>query len=226
MFLRISHRGAVEFAPENTLTAFKKAVELGANAIECDVHGCKSGEIMVIHDETVDRTTNGSGLISEKTYDELRKLNAGSREKIPTLLEVLDIVEKSILVNIELKNKNIIHSVCKLVNDQINLQNYSFDKFLISSFSSVVLRVISDFYPSIKTGLLVEHYNLDAKNEILYLQPYAVCIDFQCVTKGIVEQVHELGSKILVWTVNDYKDIKRMKSLNVDGIFSDYPNRL
>ena len=103
--LKISHRGACGYEPENTLASFKKAIEINADMIELDVHVCKTGEVVVIHDEKVNRTTNGKGYVSQKNLESLKKLDAGKGKKIPTLIEVLDLVNKRVKVNIELKGK-------------------------------------------------------------------------------------------------------------------------
>src|SRR6056297_2287931 len=105
MVLKIGHRGAMGYEPENTLRSFKKAIELNVDMVELDVYVCSSGELVVIHDDKVDKTTNGKGYVSEKSFDELRKLDAGMGEKIPTLQEVLDLIDKRAKVNIELKGK-------------------------------------------------------------------------------------------------------------------------
>jgi len=105
MFLKIGHRGAMGYEPENTLRSFKKALDLKVDMIELDVYVCKSDELIVIHDDKVDRTTNGQGYVVNKTFEELRTLDAGKNEKIPTLSEVLNLVNRKAKLNIELKGK-------------------------------------------------------------------------------------------------------------------------
>src|ERR1700691_2371330 len=98
--LVIAHRGASGYEPENTLASFKKALEIGVDGIELDVHLSKDGNVMVIHDSWVNRTTNGIGRVENKTLKELQKLDAGNGEKIPTLQEVLDVINRKVLINI------------------------------------------------------------------------------------------------------------------------------
>ncbi len=117
--LKIGHRGAMGYAPENTLGSFAKALELGVDGIELDVHVCKSGEVVVIHDERVDRTTNGKGQVKEMTLKELKELDAGKGERIPTLEEVLDFVDRRAFIDIELKAEGIGNSVADIVRKYI-----------------------------------------------------------------------------------------------------------
>ena len=105
MVTKIGHRGAMGYAPENTLKSFKKALELNVDAIELDVYICKSGELVVIHDDKVNRTTNGKGYVAEKTFKELRALDAGEKEKIPELKEVFDLVNKKVNINPKSEDK-------------------------------------------------------------------------------------------------------------------------
>ncbi len=226
MFYKISHRGAVEFAPENTISAFRKAVELGANAIECDVHLCKTGEMVIIHDETIDRTTNRKGLVSEMNYKDLQKLNAGNGEHIPTLQEVVNCLDKSIFLNIELKSYNTIAPVYELLESLIKHKSYTYSNFLVSAFNPMIIKELSVNYPLINVGILSEYYNLEVEKYLQKFKPYSFNIDYQYTTKEIVDSVHDLGIKIFVWTVNSKEDISRMKSLKVDGIFTDFPDRL
>ncbi len=117
MVTKIGHRGAMGYAPENTLKSFKKALELNINCVELDVHACKSGELAVIHDDEVDRTTNGKGYIAEKDLNEVKILDAGEGEKIPLLSEVLDLIDKRIKINIELKAEGTAKPVYEMIED-------------------------------------------------------------------------------------------------------------
>ena len=133
--LRIGHRGACGYEPENTLRSFNHAIQLGVDIVELDVHICQSGEIMVIHDIKVDRTTNGTGFVGDKTLDELKTLDAGKGEQIPTLQEVLDQINRRVKVNIELKGNSTAKPVLKLLEKYIKEAGWSYNDFLISSFN-------------------------------------------------------------------------------------------
>ena len=223
--LKIGHRGASGYEPENTLSSFRKALELGVNAIELDVHLCRTGEIVVIHDETVDRTTNGSGLVAEMSLEELRKFDAGNGQKIPTLAEVLRLVKGWIIVNIELKAKGTAKAVSML------LRKYR-GQFLISSFDHQELKrfhqlhFMQPMFTEIRIGLLVKEILPEHLILARDLDACSINVSMEGITAESVAQVHKQGLEIFVWTVNNPEDIKRMKELGVDGIFSDYPDRL
>jgi len=190
MVVNVGHRGAAGHEPENTLRGFRRAMELGADMVELDVQICSSGEMVVIHDDTVDRTTNGTGAVDELTFEELRRLDAGGGERIPTLDEVIDVADREIGVNVELKG---------------------------------LIRELSD---EVRTGVLfarerggiVEFAEL---NRAYSIHPY-----FGSVDADFIGEAREKGLRMFVWTVNDPADIGDMKALGVDGIISDYPDRI
>ncbi len=135
--LRIGHRGACGYEPENTLRSFNRALQLRVDMVELDVHVCRSGEIVVIHDSKVDRTTGGTGYVADKTLDELRTLDAGKGEKIPTLQEVLTLVNRKVKVNIELKGTGTAKPVFQLLEKHVRELGWSYGDFLISSFKPI-----------------------------------------------------------------------------------------
>lgn len=225
-FIKIGHRGAMGYEPENTLLSFKKALELGADAVELDVYVCKTGELVVIHDDKVDITTNGKGYVMEKTFDELRILNAGKGEKIPTLREVFDLINRKIKINIELKGVGTAKPVSDLIEDYVGNNGWKYDDFFVSSFNHYELSEFKKINPNIKIGALIvgipigfaefaEKMNADSVN---------LCVEF--INQEFVDDAHRRGMKVYVWTVNDADEIKRIKSLSVDGIFSNFPDRL
>jgi glycerophosphoryl diester phosphodiesterase len=224
--IKIGHRGARGYEPENTLRSFKKALELGVDAVEFDVHICKSGEIVVIHDEKVDRTTNGKGFVAEKTFSELRKLDAGKGEKIPSLNEVLDLINRKVKANIELKGHGAERPVLDLIDEYVKKKNWKYSDFLISSFEYIWLEEVRKINPRINIGVLIEKNLNHGLRVAEMINAYSVNPDLKLVNKKFVENMHEKGMKVFVWTVNKKEDIEKMKSFGVDGIFSDYPNRI
>ncbi|MEM3507128.1 MAG: glycerophosphodiester phosphodiesterase family protein [Candidatus Bathyarchaeia archaeon] len=218
--LKIGHRGAKAYEPENTLRSFKKALELGVNAIELDVRKTKDGEIIVIHDAEVDRTTNGKGLVSELTLEEIKKLFTEKGEKIPTLEEALDFLDKKVKIIIELKETGFEKDVLNLINEK-GLKN----NVIIVSFLEEALRKVREIDNEIKIGLIyIKHENpiksaLDLKaNYLLPFYRFTNAIDIQ--------KAHENGLKVIVWTINSQEEaIEHMKK-GVDGIASDKPDIL
>jgi len=140
MFLKIGHRWAAGYEPENTLASFKKAIDLNVDMIELDVYLCKTGELVVLHDPKVDRTTNGIGYIEEKTFEEVRNLDAGKGEKIPTLKEVFELTNRKVKINIELKWAGTAKPVSKLIKEYVENKWREYDDFMISSFDHYELK--------------------------------------------------------------------------------------
>ncbi len=226
MMLKIGHRGAMGYEPENTLLSFQKAIDLGGDMIELDVHVCKTGEVVVIHDDNVDRTTNDKGFVAKKTFKELKALDVGKGQKIPTLQEVLELVDRKAKINIELKGKGTVQSVSDIIEKYIREKGWSYDDFLISSFHRYELQRINKLNPKIKIGILITRTVIGLEKFAAKVNAYSVNARIGLVNRDFVNKAHEKGLKVFVWTVNDYKDIERMKSSEVDGIFSDFPDRL
>jgi len=225
-FIKIGHRGACGYEPENTLRSFRKALELGADMVELDVYVCKTGELVIIHDDKVDRITDGTGYVIEKTFDELRKLDAGKGEKIPTLEEVLDLINKKVSVNIELKGPHTAKSVADVIKKYITQNKWSYQNFLVSSFNHRELAEFNKIMPQINIGVLYIGIPFDSAKSAKTLGAYSINLSQEFITQELVDDAHKRDLKVFVYTVNDYDDIKKMLSLGVDGIFSDFPDRL
>jgi len=226
MILKIGHRGASGYEPENTLRSFRKALELKVDMVELDVHLCKSGELVVIHDKAVSRTTNGRGDVKKKTVTELKSLDAGKGEKIPLLQEVLDLVNRKAKVNIELKGRGTAKSVLDCIENYVHQRNWRYDDFLLSSSDPRELSGVVSLNHHALIGVLGAKGSTQLIRTAEKLNAYSVHPSFKGVTQKFVEAAHQKGMKVFVWTVNDASDIERMKSLQVDGIFSDYPDQL
>jgi len=227
-----AHRGASAYAPENTLAAFELAARQGAPAIEFDVKLTSDRQVIIIHDQTLERTTNGSGIIASHSLAELRELDAGSwkspefrGEKIPLLTDVLEAVGKKVLINIELTNyatpfDGLTREVVGLVK-QHALQ----ERIIFSSFYFTNLLTARRLLPTVPRAQLIlegregwlqrttaRFMQLDAEH------PYT-----SDVNVDLVERVHARGRRVHVWTVNDPADMRRLRACRVDGIFSDDP---
>ncbi|HRN78616.1 MAG TPA: glycerophosphodiester phosphodiesterase family protein [Candidatus Dependentiae bacterium] len=223
--LVIGHRGAAGYQPENTLASFEYAIQLGVDMIELDVHVCASGEVVVIHDQEVDRTTNGTGLVQDMTLYALQQLNAGNDEHIPTLQEVLDMVNRRVKVNIELKGKGTVEKVAAIIQDYVSNKGWQYDDFLISSFDHLDVGRFNIICPQVPIGPLF--YTLkfaDCNRAIARLSADIVIIQANEVHAQLVNYIHACGKKIYVFT-NEENQIVYQKLLGVDAIFSDYPDR-
>lgn len=226
MFLKIGHRGAAGYEPENTLRSFRKALELNVDMVEMDVYLCRSGELVVIHDDRVDRTTDGTGYVMDKTFDELKTLDAGMGERIPMLDEVLDLVDRGAKVNIELKGVKTAKPVSTLIERYVRERNWAYDDFLVSSFDHYELLRFKGLSPDVKTGAVIAGIPIGYAGFAGRIGVYSIHLSMEFINREFVDDAHERGMKVFVWTVNAPDDIVRVKSLGVDGIFSDYPDRL
>ena len=224
--IAIGHRGAAGHEPENTLLSVQKALDLGASWIEVDVY-CVEGRLLVFHDDTLERTTNGSGEIQEKSLAYIRSLDAGKGEKIPYLEEVLELMQGKARLNVELKGpKTAIPSV-DLLNKVIDENKWGHEDFILSSFDHKQLNQVSESDSRFQIGVLLPNVKFVS---FTFMRPfpsaYSVNLNKNRVNRKIVDKAHKRGHKVLVYTVNETEDIIRMKDLGVDAVFSDYPDRV
>lgn len=223
--LCFGHRGARGHEPENTVRSIRKALELGVDGVEIDVYFV-DGHLMVIHDATLKRTTNGHGWITTKTFEYLRTLDAGCGERIPTLAEIFDAVNRRGVINIELKGPKTAAPVARLIEDYVHNHGWSYDDFLVSSFRHERLRKIKNICPEIRTGALVNRRPRSMTRLVRDLGAWSIHPNVKCVTSALVETAHKNGLKVIVFTVNQPDEIERMRRLNVDGVFTDFPERV
>ncbi len=223
--LKIGHRGAAGYEPENTLLSFQKALDLGADAVELDVYVCKTGELVVIHDDKVDRTTNGKGNVVEKSFDEIKSLDAGKGQKVPTLQEVLDLVNKQVIVNIELKGPDTAEPVSKTIEKYIKEKGWKENSFIISSFEKKELEKFRELNSVIRVGVLIEKESIDYAEFAKKINAYSVNPSLDISSKEFVDDAHKKGLKVFVWAADDDKT-DEMKKNGVDGIFSNFPDRI
>lgn len=225
-FLKIGHRGACGYEPENTLRSFKKALDLGVDTIELDVHKTKDEATVVIHDEKVDKTTNGTGFVADKSLEEIKKLDAGKGEKIPTLEEVLDLVNRKAQVNIELKGEGTARPVADIIEKYVKEKNWKNDDFLVSSFNYNELKQFKDLKTNIKIGLISSDIPSNWAELTESLEAYSINLGKEAVNQEFVNDAHKKGLKVFIWTADDENDIRAIRALGVDGICSNFPDRL
>ena len=224
--LKIGHRGAMGHEPENTLASVKKALELGVHMIEVDVHRSKDGHMMVIHDETLKRTTNGRGYVAKKTLAQLTRLDAGNGERIPTLVDVLDCIDKKAMVNVELKGKRTIRPVLRIIDHFVQEKGWSYDQFILSTMTRSRLKKLVKAKPKVKIGALLGYRPNGFLKFAQKCGAYSVHVRLRHFYPPLVKQAHALGLQVYVWTVNEKDSIERVVKMGADGIFSDYPDRI
>lgn len=219
------HRGARGHEPENTVRSVRRALELGADGVEVDVH-LTDGQLVVIHDDTLQRTTNGQGRVTEKSFAYLRSLDAGAGEKIPTLTEIFDTVNRRAVVNVELKGPLTAAPVVALITEYVHQRGWSFDDFLISSFDQAQIREAKQVCPEIRIGALIGKPPRGLAKFAEELNAWSLHPSLRGVTPELVADAHQRGLKVFVYTVNELEDLAVMRTLGVDGVFSDFPERV
>ncbi|HAH55766.1 MAG TPA: glycerophosphodiester phosphodiesterase [Flavobacterium sp.] len=218
--LKIGHRGAKGYQPENTLVSFQKAIDLNVDGIELDVHLSSDGEIIVIHDETIDRTTNGKGFVNQLTTLDLKKY------EIPTLIEVLELINQNCFINIELKGNGTAKPVVDLISHYIADKNWISTDFLVSSFDWKMLEEVHLVNPKIRIGVLTEESISAALAFAKKIKAFSIHPDYRLLSKENVALMQENGFEVYAWTVNSNSAIQKIKSFNVNGIISDFPDRI
>ncbi len=198
----IGHRGACGYAPENTLLSFSKAIEMGVDAIELDVHTCKSGELIVIHDDTLDRTTNGKGEVSQLTLSQIKEFRCDQDQKIPTLEEVFNLVQKQCIINIELKGLNTANPVADLIQKFVSEKKWSYDNFFVSSFDHPELVVFHQLLPAVKTGALMEAIPVSYASFAIDAEATHAVLYCHTVNQTFVDDAHQKGLKVFVYTAS------------------------
>jgi glycerophosphoryl diester phosphodiesterase len=205
--LRIGHRGARAYEPENTIRSFKKAIEIGVDAVELDVRETKDGELVVIHDADVKRTTDGKGAVSELTLEAIKGFSAEKGEKIPTLKEALEFLDKKVKVLIELKEAGVEEKVLAEVRENGLQKNV-----ILVSFIEEALRKV----------IYVKHKN-PIKAALDLNANYLLSL-YRFTHTANVQKAHENGLKVIVWTVNKPEEVAEYVKKGVDGIASDKPD--
>jgi glycerophosphoryl diester phosphodiesterase len=222
--LVFGHRGAAGHEPENTLRSIRKAIELGTHWIEIDVYAVE-GELVVIHDETLERTTNGTGRVVEQSLSHLRSLDAGGGEQIPLLSEVLDVIAGCAGLNVELKGDDTELLVAAALNECIQ-HGWSPRQLMVSAASLAHLVLLREAAPQLSLGQVIEDNLERGLAAAAELGLFSVHPAHEAVESTAVRQAHALGMRVFPYTVNEYVDIQRMRQLAVDGVFSDFPDRV
>ena len=227
--LNIAHRGASGTFPENTVSAFQAAVEAGADMCELDVQLSRDGAVVVIHDDTVERTTDGIGEVAELTLEEIKRLDAGAKFKggpfkgaqIPTLDEVFSATSGKCGLNIELKAGGLEHQVAQIMQARNALSDS-----IVSSFDWEYLKKIQQLNFNIRVGLLAEEKPVELMMNAVAMRAYSINPRWDMVTPDLCKAAHERGLKLYTWTVDADARMRALIESGVDGIMTNYPERL
>ncbi|MDY6951882.1 MAG: glycerophosphodiester phosphodiesterase family protein [Thermodesulfobacteriota bacterium] len=216
----MGHRGAAALEPENTLLSISRAIEIGVDAVEIDVHLSKDNEVVVIHDATLDRTSNGTGLVCSHTLKELKKLDAGKGETIPTLQEVMALIDKRVKLVIELKEEGTEGQVVALIHE-----NGLVDNVYVISFWHRLVQRVKEMGQGIKTGVLLVGCPVDT-TVATQASADAFVMRYTFVDNPFVEMAHRKGLKVFIWNIDDPTLVQPYADMGVDGIGSNDPRIL
>jgi glycerophosphoryl diester phosphodiesterase len=229
--LIIAHRGDSSNAPENSLMAFEMAVTKGAKMVELDLQLSKDQQLVVMHDETVDRTTNGRGQVSSFTLEQLKKFDMAQGQKIPTLAEVIELVDRKAMINIELKDSKATKILAKLLNDFLS-RGWQRTDFLVASFDYAALAEFHALLPEVKLGklfmfgaiksFLASYFNFSLPESLFtnLAGVQFIGIPINLATKENIKIIHDHQLLCYVYTVKNQAQIKMLA--HADGLFSDY----
>ena len=226
--LSIGHRGAKGYVAENTLESISKAIELGVDGIEIDIFKCLSNELVLFHDKDLDKLTGKPGQIENLTLKELQEFLVLGKYQIPTLKDVLTEIEKPLFVNIELKGLNTAEATSKIIRDYSKNTSWSLENFIVSSFNWNELEQFRSIDKNTPIGVLVSK-SMSINEAIEFgkkIDAQAIHPNYTLLDEKTVKKIKNNGFKIYTWTVNNKDDINFIKKLKVDGIISDYPDRI
>ncbi|WP_299322196.1 glycerophosphodiester phosphodiesterase family protein [uncultured Maribacter sp.] len=224
--LVIGHRGAMGHETENTLPSIQKAMDMGVDMIEIDVFKIKSGEIVVFHDDKLDRLTNAPGNIEDYYFVDLKKVIVEGGHEIPMLQDVLKLIDNKVALNIELKGAGTADKVNHIMNYYIEQRNWSAENFIISSFNWDELKEMRKHNPNVAIAVLTEENPVDAIPVAKELNAVAINPYFKNLDLEKANEIRDAGFKIYTWTVNEPADIDAMKRIGVDGIITNFPERV
>ena len=226
--LSIGHRGAKGYVAENTYESISKAIELNIDGIEIDVFKCASGELVLFHDEDLKKLTGESGSIESLTIKELEQFLVLGKYKIPTLENVLTKIEEPIFINIELKGSDTAGATSKIIQSFVKNTSWGLENFIVSSFNWLELEQLRLIDKNIPVGVLVGR-SVSINEAIEFgkkINAQAIHPNYALLNDITVKKIKNNGFKIYTWTVNNIDDINFMKKLKVDGIISDFPDKI
>lgn len=223
---RLGHRGACGHAPENTFLSMRKALEFGVHGFEFDIQLSKDGIPVVIHDDMLERTTNGKGRVCDFTLKELQEFDAGNGEKIPSLQDVIDMVDKRCRLFIELKAENATRAVADIIAHSVKHLGWSYEQFFVCSFNHLQIAEIRTINSEIHTVAILVGIPVSLAAIAQDAGAMALSTAHLHTNQALVDDAHRRGLKSFVWTANSAAHIADAKKLGVDGIFSDFPDRL
>lgn len=217
----MGHRGAPAYEPENTLRSIRRALKMGVAAVEVDVQLTRDGLLVVIHDDTLDRTTNGHGAVKDFTFAELRALDAGKGEPIPSLKEVVDLIKGRAHLVVELKQPEAAPALLQFFQDHL-----IFDAAQVISFWHPVLKTLKEQEPRLRTGVLMVGCPADPAGLARAARAETLVLNYRYVNRELVDAAHRQGIRVIVWNIDDPEILKPYLALNLDAIGTNRPQEI
>ena len=217
----MGHRGAKAYEPENTLRSVRRALEMGVDAVEIDVHLSRDGVLTVIHDDTVDRTTDGTGAVNNLRWEELRRLDAGMGERLPRLEEVAELVRGRARLFIELKDRQAVAALAAYFR-----QRQGFGEATVISFWHPAVKALRELEPRIATGVLLVGHPVDAPAMARAAGAQALMLNYAYVTPELTDAAHGAGLAVYAWNIDTVAEFLPFVDMGVDGVGSNKPDVL
>jgi glycerophosphoryl diester phosphodiesterase len=217
----IAHRGASGLEPENTLKSFRRALDLGVDMVECDVRKTADGKLVIHHDPDLERTTSGRGLLKNKTLSELRHLDAGEGERIPTLKEVLELFKGKSGLVIEIKEPGYEKEILGLIEEVSMAQ-----EVIIASFFHPVSLVIKLLNPVVRTGIIFRCQPVHPVTLAISARAKVMFPHHQFLNQALVEEAHDHDIKVYTWVIDTHDDLEMAMALGVDGVITNHPESI
>lgn len=215
----VGHRGARGLEPENTLRSFRGALELGVDVLECDVHMTRDGRVILMHDHTLDRTTNGSGAPGDFTFEDIRELDAGQGERVPVLEELLDLVRGQVELHVELKDPTALMPVLEMVTAR-----QARDWVLLTSGDTALLKRLRTADPGIRVEHIFGNPPGDAVQRALAVKATRTSCRFNHLTQAFVDESHRYGLEVIAWPPNTPEELRQALEFGVDMVCTDRPD--
>ncbi|MFH9421978.1 glycerophosphodiester phosphodiesterase [Streptomyces sp. NPDC017529] len=215
-FLTIGHRGLMGVEPENTLRSFVRAEREGLDVIELDLHLSKDGALVVMHDADVDRTTDGTGPVADRTLAELRELDAGDGERVPVFEEIVDAVRAPLQA--EIKDA----AAARVLADVLRARDLT-GRVQVISFHDEALATVARLLPGVRTALVAEEYGTEVVDRARAVGAAMLSLDIRRLTLELTDRAHTAGLAVVGWTVNTHDQLRLSRGLGLDGVVTDFP---
>lgn len=222
--LVFGHRGAAGHAPENTLLSVSRALDFGTDGVEVDVRTCLGGELVIFHDETLERVTGAKGRVADTPLSQIRSLDAGFGERIPLAEEVLDLVQGRAILNLEIKDPRSVGPLARLLEGRLR-GGHPPEELLVSCFQVQVLREFRSLLPRVPLALLSAPSRAQCLKEARVLGAEAIHLGREAAGVDAIEDGHRAGLRVRFYTVNEPGDVLALSQMGADGVFTDFPDR-